>query len=143
MLHAAAAMKCGHRKILIRTVDTDVVVLAVWVAQELHEVVDKLWLAFGTGKNFRYIAAHELVACLGPEKSKSLPVFHAITGCDAVSAFAGRGKKTAWAVWNTFSEATDAFLQLASAPRVILHMLCLPLKGLLYCYTTAQAHVLM
>ena len=48
MLHAAAAIKCGHHKILICTVDTDVVVLAVWVAQELHEVVDKLWLAFGT-----------------------------------------------------------------------------------------------
>ena len=60
--------------------DTDAVVLAVLVAQELHEVVDELWLAFGTCKNFRYIAAHELVACLGPEKSKSLPVFHAITG---------------------------------------------------------------
>ena len=49
VLHPAAAMKCGHRKILIRTVNTDVVVLAVWVAQELHEVVDKLCLAFGTG----------------------------------------------------------------------------------------------
>ena len=48
-LHAAAAMKCGHHKILIRTVDTDVVVLAVWVAQELHEVVDKLCQAFRTG----------------------------------------------------------------------------------------------
>ena len=65
------------------------------------------------------IAAHELLACLGPEKSKSLPVFHAITGCDTVSAFAGRGKKTAWAVRNTFSEVTDAFLCLASAPKEI------------------------
>ena len=119
MLHAAAAMECGHRRILIHTVDTDVVVLAVWVAQELHEVVDELWLAFGTGKNFRYIAAHELVACLGPEKSKSLPVFHAITGCDTVSAFAGHGKKTAWAVRATFPEVTDAFLDLASVPRAI------------------------
>ena len=49
MLHAADAIKCRHRKILIRTVDTDVVVLVVLVAQELHEVVDKLWLAFETG----------------------------------------------------------------------------------------------
>ena len=81
MLHAAAAMKCGHRKILIRTVYTDVVVHAVWIAQECHELIDELWLAFGTGKNIRYIAAHEILACLGPEKSKSLPVFHASTGC--------------------------------------------------------------
>ena len=119
MLHAAAAMKCGHRKIAIRTVDTDVVVLAVWVVQECHGLIDELWLAFGTGKKFRYIAAHELYASLGPEKSKSLPVFHAITGCDTVSAFAGRGKKTAWAVWDAFPEITDAFLFLASAPKEV------------------------
>ncbi len=91
----------------------------VWVVQELHDTVDELWLAFGTGKNFRYIGAHELVAYLGPERSKSLPILHAITGCDTTSTFAGRGKKTAWAVWNTFPEVTDAFLHLASAPRVI------------------------
>ena len=119
MLHAAAAMKCGHRKIAIRTVDTDVVVLAVWVVQECHGLIDELWLAFGTGKKFRYIAAHELYASLGPEKSRSLPVFHAITGCDTVSAFAGRGKKTAWAVWDAFPEITDAFLFLASAPKEV------------------------
>lgn len=116
MLHAAAAMKCGHRNLVIRTVDTDVVVLAVWVVQELHESVDELWIAFGTGKNFRYIAAHELMSCLGPDKSKSLPIFHAVTGCDTVSAFAGRGEKTAWAIWDTFPEVTEAFLQLATGP---------------------------
>ena len=104
MLHAAAAMKCGHRKIAIRTVDTDVVVLAVWVVQECHRLIDELWLAFGTGKKFRYIAAHELYASLGPEKSKSLPVFHAITGCDTVSAFAGRGKKAAWQFGTPFQK---------------------------------------
>ena len=104
MLHAAAAMKCGHRKIDIRTVDTDVVVLAVWVVQECHGLIDELWLAFGTRKKFRYIAAHELYVSLGPEKSKSLPVFHAITGCDTVSAFAGRGKKAAWQFGTPFQK---------------------------------------
>ena len=54
---------------------------------------DELWVSFGTGSNFRYIAVHELVATLSPRQCLSLPVFHAITGCDTVSAFAGRGKK--------------------------------------------------
>ena len=84
-------MNCKHR-ILICTVDTDVVVLAIWVAQKLHKVVDELWLALGKGKNFRYIAAHKLAPCLAPEKSRSLPVFHAFTGCNMVSAFIGHGK---------------------------------------------------
>ncbi|XP_064086105.1 uncharacterized protein LOC135201158 [Macrobrachium nipponense] len=119
MVHAADAVKSGHCRILIRTVDTDEVVLAVWMAQELHEADDELWLAIGTGKSFRYIAAHKLAASLGPDKSKALPVFHAITGCDTVSSFAGRGKITAWAVWDIFPEVTNAFLTLASAPSEI------------------------
>ena len=64
MVHAADAVKSGHRRILIRTVDTDVVVLAVWMAQELHEAVDELWLAIGTGKSFCYITSHKLAASL-------------------------------------------------------------------------------
>ncbi|KAL8620123.1 hypothetical protein ACOMHN_052065 [Nucella lapillus] len=51
LLHASHAAQHGHHTILIRTVDTDVVVLAVSLAQELQPE-DKLWLAFGTGQSF-------------------------------------------------------------------------------------------
>ena len=44
LLHASNATQHGHHAILIRTVDTDVVVLAVSLAQELQPE-DKLWLA--------------------------------------------------------------------------------------------------
>ncbi|KAG7177937.1 hypothetical protein Hamer_G026516 [Homarus americanus] len=116
MVHAADALECGHRRILIRIVDTDVFILAVSLANERSEVLDELWLTFGTGKNRRYIAAHQMAKALGPEKSRALPVFHAITGCDTVSAFAGHSKKAAWATWNAFPEVTTAFLSLASTP---------------------------
>ena len=49
MLHAAHATQHGHHQILVRTVDTDVVVLPVMVAETLpakHEV----WVIFGAGK---------------------------------------------------------------------------------------------
>ncbi|QQP38995.1 uncharacterized protein LOC103506659 [Caligus rogercresseyi] len=85
LLHASHAPKHGHHSIVIRTVDTDVVVLAVSVVQELQPE-DKLWLAFGTGRSFRYLAAHEMAAGLGPEKARALPMFHALTGCDTVQA---------------------------------------------------------
>ena len=95
LLHASHAAHCGHHKILIRTVDTDVVVLAVSVAQGLGSEYE-LWLAFGTSKYFRYIAAHKIANRLGPEKSLALPMFHALTaGCDTVSSFVGHSKKTA------------------------------------------------
>ncbi|KAL8572182.1 hypothetical protein ACOMHN_049358 [Nucella lapillus] len=49
LLHASHAAQHGHHATLIRTVYTDVVVLAVSLAQELQPE-DKLWLAFGTGR---------------------------------------------------------------------------------------------
>ncbi|KAG1701225.1 Low-density lipoprotein receptor-related protein 2 [Nymphon striatum] len=68
-LHVAHASRHGHEKILVRTVNTDVVVLAVAVAQTLP-ADSELWLAFGTGTSFRYLAAHELAVSLGPDKSE-------------------------------------------------------------------------
>ena len=91
----------------IRTVDTDVVVLAV--ASFIQNAPDELSFAFGVGTNFRYIAVHEMVATMNPTKCLTLPVLHAFTGCDTVSSFAGRGKKTAWETWKSFPEVNDAF----------------------------------
>ena len=51
LLHANHAAHHGHHKILIWTVDTDVVILAVYVALVLGSQYE-LWLAFGTGKQF-------------------------------------------------------------------------------------------
>ena len=108
LLHVSHAANHGQHKILIKTVDTDVVVLAVSVAQGLLPE-DELWLACGTGKSFRYLAAHEIAAGLGPEKAQALPMFHALTGCDTTSSFAGHGKKTAWTIWTTvLPELTNA-----------------------------------
>ena len=66
LLHVEDATKQGYTKVSIRTVDTDVVVLAVAAAQRLS--IDELWVAFGTGKSFRFLAAHEMAQALGPDK---------------------------------------------------------------------------
>ena len=65
LVHAADASKAGYKNIIIRTVDTDVVIISIAMTQNLH--INELWIAFGTGSNLR-----------------SLPVFHAFTGCDTV-----------------------------------------------------------
>ena len=46
IVHCVDAANKGHKSIMIRTVDTDVIVLAI---ASFH----KLWIAFGTGKSFR------------------------------------------------------------------------------------------
>ncbi|KAK1888362.1 Fibrinogen-like protein 1, partial [Dissostichus eleginoides] len=102
LLHVADAVQKGCKKVTIRTVDTDVVVLAVASFSKIAP--DELWVAFGVGSSFHYIAVHEIVATMNPTKCLTLPVLHAFTGCDTVSAFAGRGKKTAWETWKSFPE---------------------------------------
>ena len=79
-----------QKKMIIRTADTDVVVLAISVVEEIK--VEELWVAFGTGKHFRYNAAHAIASSLGADKSRALPAFHAVTECDTVSFFGWKGK---------------------------------------------------
>ncbi|KAG0721106.1 hypothetical protein GWK47_047115 [Chionoecetes opilio] len=112
MIHLADAVRDGFQKILLRTVDTDIVVLAVAATTKLK--IQELWVAFGTGQHFRYIPAHEIAAFLGPDKSQALPMFHAYTGCDTVSSFNTRGKKTAWDTWKVFDELTPALVHLST-----------------------------
>lgn len=110
LLHVADAVQKGSRKVCVRTVDTDVVVLALAKFSDINP--DELWLAFGTGKHFRYIPIHDVVAEMDHRSCAVLPAFHAFTGCDTVSAFNGRSKKTAWNTWKVFPEVTAAFEEL-------------------------------
>jgi len=77
---------------------------------------DEVWVSFGVGKSFRFLAAHEMARALGPDKAQALPMFHALTGCDTVSCFARHGKKRAWTAWTAFSALTQALVDLSTAP---------------------------
>ena len=54
-LHVAAATSTGHRRVIIRTSDSDVVVLAVSVFVALGQRIDALWIAFGSQRSFRCV----------------------------------------------------------------------------------------
>ena len=62
---------------------------------------------------------HSLSNSIGKQQSKSLLMFHALTGCDQVSFFAGRGKKTAWETWKYFEVVTPALESLCEAPAIV------------------------
>jgi hypothetical protein len=62
---------------------------------------------------------HELLVALGPCRATALLMFHALTGCDTVSAFVGRGKKTCWEVWQKNPDVTAAFEELGTLPATI------------------------
>ena len=64
MVHIADAVDKGHNSIMIRTVDTDVVVLAVAAVHTLG--IKELWVSFETGKNHKILPTHRYSSALGP-----------------------------------------------------------------------------
>ena len=78
-LHLAHASGQGHHTEYVRTVDSDIVVLAIRFFPTLGLV--ELWVGFGSGKKLRDIPIHDICSDLGPSRSVALPLFHAITGC--------------------------------------------------------------
>ncbi len=108
-VHIKHAANRGHRKVTLRTVDTDVVVLSLSFFSELG--VEELWIEFGVGKLRRWLPIHEYVTKLGADIYRGLPFCYSFTGCDNVSAFSGKGKKVAWSTWKIFPEITETFIK--------------------------------
>ena len=77
----------GYRRIVLNTVDTDAVTLAISLFNEIGDGLDELWIDFGVGRNRRFYPVHSLYHQLGQDKAKAkaLRFFHSFTGCDQVS----------------------------------------------------------
>lgn len=134
MVHAADALKCGHRQIFIRPVDADVI-LAVALANERSGELDELWLNFGTGKNRCYVATNQIAKALRP---RGLPAFQAITGCDTVSSLAGHSKNASWDRWKAFPPSL-VWLTLQVSCSVVS---CLLWRDSSCCSLTARSHAM-
>ena len=102
----------GLKSVMIRTVDTDVLNLALSFFQKLR--LEKLWADFGSGKQRCFLPIHEMV--LDPARVAGLRFFMALTGCDQVSFFAHVTKATAWKVWKVFPEVNQTFATLSNKP---------------------------
>lgn len=116
-VHARHAVVEGIKSVMIKANDTDVLVIGISVLSSLQNLgLENLWIDFGQGKNQRWIPVHDINSALGSEKAAGLPFFHAFTGCDVVSAFRGKGKKTAWQTWNVCPDVTSVFSKLSKYP---------------------------
>jgi len=111
-IHAKDLSDAGHRRVTIITVDTDVVIIALSAFWDLQ--VDELWIELGVSKTKRWIPIHILAVRIGEEICRAMLFWYAFTGCDTVSQFQGRGKKTAWQTWIQYPEATQTFINLSS-----------------------------
>ena len=143
-LHVSDASREGHSKVMVRTVDSDVVVIAISIFERLG--LQELWIDFGTGKNRQFIPVHTVAQNLGPQKCHTLPLFHAYTGCVTTSPFFGIGKRTAWATWEAFPQITHTLTVLMAHPEDLsidcIHMELLErFTILMYAKTSNASHV--
>ena len=91
-LHALHASDASHQQIIIKSSDTDVELLACYFQEHISA---DIFLLSGTRSRARVINITQVCEQLGVEVCRALPGLHALTGCDTVSSFAGKGKKAA------------------------------------------------
>lgn len=101
-----AAENCP--RILVKTVDSDVVVIAL---SAFHRIpgIQELWLEFGVGKHLKYISIHEIATSLGPHISTAYLFFHSFSGCDTTSSVQGKGKASFNETWKKMPCMTPVF----------------------------------
>ena len=118
VVHVQHALEHGNKHIQIRTADSDVIAILVGAYFDLvlAQPGAEIWVAFGTGKHFRFYSINAISTSIGESIARALPVFHAWSGCDTTSAFRGKGKKSAWNAWKACQEVTEAFNFLAANP---------------------------
>ena len=97
----------------IRTSDTDVLVILLG---NYHNVAPNIrtWIKLGVGSYVRYIDVTRLYENIGKTMCKSLPAFHALTGCDYNPSIHGKGKKTAFKILEYVIRFQEAFGKIGS-----------------------------
>ena len=119
-VHARDAVTEGHKVLMIKANDTDIVVIAISTLPSLQELgLEKLWIAFGQGTHLKWIPMHDIFSTIGSEKTSGILFFHAFSDCDVVSAFHGKGKRSAWQTWSVCNEVSSVFKQLSKYPPTI------------------------
>lgn len=146
ILHAKDMVINGATRIVIHTVDSDVVIIAISYFFALKQLgLHELWISFGTGKHHNYIPAHDLAQDLGEDRAEAMRGYHAFTGCDTVSAFYSKGKTLTWKAWQQCLETTSAFRALSNPLKEVTDDLIKMLEKyviMLYCGET-EIHSLM
>lgn len=111
-LHATHASENGYRSIVISSEDTDVMILCLGYSMNIS---CPMYQKCGTANRTRYIDISKLGNSLGDNVCQGLIGLHAFTGCDTVSAFAGRGKLSALKLLKKNEKHQDTFKELGQS----------------------------
>ena len=115
MLHANHAAQQGHHTIIIRSADTDVLVLGTYFAKQIPT---NMFIHRRTATSCKYYDLRAVADKLGPDLCAALPGFHSFTGSDCTSGFFGVGKPTAFKVLNKDPEFQAAMKSLGTSATI-------------------------
>ena len=108
-LHAAHAAAEGYRSVVVNSDDTDVFVMSLAYDDKIEA---NLFVKCGTRSRVRILDVGKIARSLGSNICQALIGLHAYTGCDTVSAFAGKGKLPALKLLRTNKDAYDTCVEL-------------------------------
>jgi len=91
LLHALHTAESGYKSV-VTAEDTDVLVLCLGMCNKIRRC---MYQKCGTKARTRFLDITKRSNTLGRSVCNALIGMHAFTGCDTISAFAGRGKMTA------------------------------------------------
>ena len=89
VLYLKFAAQIGYKSALVRTPDTDILIILLHHAQALQITI---YLDTGMGKHGRFISVSELAERKGTEYCTAILGLYVLTGEDTACAFKGKGK---------------------------------------------------
>lgn len=97
--------------VIIESSDTDVAVMAL---THSASIPCRLVLLTGRSQHRRHLDINKMVDMLGSNVTKSLIGPHAFSGCDSLSSFAGKGKKSHFKLAKTDPTCAEAMTALGA-----------------------------
>lgn len=103
-LHVLSAIQNGCKRIIIRASDTDIVVIALYLFEQLAtEGLEELFIK---SKDY-FIPVHDVEKVFSDQEKAMLPLLHAFSGCDTTSFVFGKGKRAFINAVEATNVATD------------------------------------
>ena len=99
--HTLHCISAQYKKIVVRTVDTDVLILLMSYVSQFYDLcTDVNIYAHMVNSACEYYDVISAIFDLGKKTCNALPFFYAFTECDTVSSFFSKGKCKVWDAWH-------------------------------------------
>lgn len=105
--------------VVVRTCDTDVLVIAVGNVSKLSKNIH-VYLEMGiqSKNNLKFVDINALAKKIGPALASALPALHAFTGCDFTPCFSRKGKINPMTILANNTSICEAFARLGKSSTI-------------------------